>query len=79
MKISTDRRQTSWLFTQRRREIELGATEDKSSEWQGGGLEPETTRLQDHHRNHSATPPRVTLAIDALSIGVISHFGLLVT
>ena len=46
---------------------------NKSSEWQGGGLEPEKTRLQDQNPNHSATPPRVTSAIDALS----GHFGLL--
>ena len=55
--IPTGRRQISWLFAKRSRGVELGAIENKSSEWQGGGLGPGTTRLQVQHPNHSATPP----------------------
>ena len=59
------------IYTALRRSWTQG--KNKSSEWQGGGLEAKTTRLQDQNPNHSATPPRVTSAIDALS----GHFGLL--
>ena len=45
VRIPTDGRLTSWLFT-RRGGVEFGATEDKSVQWQGGGLEPETSGLQ---------------------------------
>ena len=38
--IPTGRRQISWLFAKRSRGVELGAIENKSSEWQGGGLGP---------------------------------------
>ena len=55
--ILIGRRQISWLFAKRSRGVELRAIENKSSEWQGGGLGPRTTRLQVHHPNHSATPP----------------------
>ena len=55
LKIPTGRKQTSWLFTQRSQEVELGAIENKSREWQGGGLEPGTTRLQVQRPNHSTT------------------------
>ena len=44
LKIPIGRRQTSWLFTQRSRIVESRATENKSSEWQGGGIEPRITR-----------------------------------
>ena len=40
LKIPPGRRQTSFLFIQRSREVELRATENKYSEWQGGGPEP---------------------------------------
>ena len=59
LKIPTGRRQTSWLFTQRSQGVELGATENKSNAWQGGGLEPGTTRLQVQHPNYLAKPPPV--------------------
>ena len=45
LKIPTGRRQTSWLFT-KHAGVEFGATEDKSIQWQGGGLEPGTSGLQ---------------------------------
>ena len=45
LKTPTGRRQTSWLFT-KRAGVEFGATEDKSIQWQGGGLEPGTSGLQ---------------------------------
>ena len=56
LKIPTGRRQTSWLFTQRSRGVELGATENKSREWRDGGLEP-GARLQVQHPNYSNSPP----------------------
>ena len=55
LKTPTGRRQTSWLFT-KRAGVEFGATEDKSIQWQGGGLEPGTSGLQVQHPNHKATP-----------------------
>ena len=45
LRIPTGGRLTSWLFTQRG-EFEFGATEDKSIQWQGAGLEPGTSGLQ---------------------------------
>ena len=45
LKTPTGRRQTSWLFT-KRAGVEFGATEDKSIQWQGGGLELGTSGLQ---------------------------------
>ena len=39
VRIRTGGRLTSWLFT-RRGGVEFGATEDKSIQWQGGGIEP---------------------------------------
>ena len=57
LKIPTGRRLTSWLFTQRSHGVELGVTDNKSSEWQGGGLEPRTTRLQVQHPNQSLVFP----------------------
>ena len=45
VRIPTGRRLASWLFTQRGG-VEFGATEDKSIQWQGGGLEPGTSGLQ---------------------------------
>ena len=72
LKIPTGRRQTSWLFTQRSRGVELGARTNPVN-GRVEHLNPETTRLQNQNPNHSATPPRVTSAIDALS----GHFGLL--
>ena len=45
LRIPTGGRLTSWLFT-RRGGVEFGATEDKSMQWQGGGFEPRTARLQ---------------------------------
>ena len=39
------------------RGVEIGATENNSSERQGGGLEPGITRLQVQHPNNSDTPP----------------------
>ena len=57
LKIPPGRRQTSLLFIQRSREVELRATEKKYSEWQGGGPEPGITRLQVQHPNHLTTPP----------------------
>ena len=64
LKIPTSRRQTSWLFTvQRSRGVELGATENKSREWQDGGLEP-GARLQVQHPNYSNSPPPIAGCID---------------
>ena len=63
LKIPTGRRQTSWLFTQRSRGVELGATENKSIEWQDGGLEPRA-RLQVQHPNYSNSPPPIAGCID---------------
>ena len=54
LKTPTGRRQTSWLFT-KRAGVEFGATEDKSIQWQGGGLEPGTSGLQVQRPNHKAT------------------------
>ena len=54
LKTPTGRRQTSWLFT-KRAGVEFGATEDKSIQWQGGGLEPGTSGLQVQRPNHQAT------------------------
>ena len=51
LKTPTGRRQTSWLFT-KRAGVEFGATEDKSIQWQGGGLEPRTSGLQVQRPNH---------------------------
>ena len=45
LRIPTGGRLTSWLFT-RHGGVEFGATEDKSIQWQGGGFEPGTSRLQ---------------------------------
>ena len=45
LKIPTGGRQTSRLFTKRSQGVEFGATENKSNELQGGGLEPGTIRL----------------------------------
>ena len=45
LRIPTGGRLTSWLFT-RRGGVEFGATEDKSIQWQGGGLEPGTSGIQ---------------------------------
>ena len=45
VRIPTGGRLTSWLFT-RRGGVEFGATEDKSIQWQGGGLEPGTSGIQ---------------------------------
>ena len=55
LKSPTGGRQTSRLFTKCGQGVELGATENKSNELQGGGIEPGTTRLQAQHPNHSAT------------------------
>ena len=49
LKIPTGGWQTSWLFTQHSRGVELRATQNKSSQWQGGGLEHGTTRFQVQH------------------------------
>ena len=49
LKIPTGRRQTSWLFTQHSRGVELEATKNKSDEWRGGGPEPGTSRLHVQH------------------------------
>ena len=47
------RRQISWLFTKRVGfELIFGATEDKSIQWQEGGLEPGTSGLQVQRPNH---------------------------
>ena len=54
LKTPTGWRQTSWLFT-KRAGVEFGATEDKSIQWQGGGLEPGTSGLQAQRPNHQAT------------------------
>ena len=45
LRIPTGGRLTSWLFTQRGG-VEFRATEDKSIQRQGGGLEPGTSGLQ---------------------------------
>ena len=47
LKIPTGRRQTSW-----RAGVAFGATEDKSIQWQGEGLEPGTSGLQVQRLNH---------------------------
>ena len=49
LRIPTGGRLTSWLFTQRGG-VEFGTTEDKSIQWQGGGLEPGTSGLQVQHQ-----------------------------
>ena len=63
LKIPTGRRQTSWLFTQRSRGVELGATENKSREWRDRGLEP-GARLQVQHPNYSNSPPPLAGCVD---------------
>ena len=55
-------RQTIWLFTQRSR-VELGEAKNKSSKWQGRGLEHGTIRLQVQHPNHSASWPPLQLLL----------------
>ena len=58
LKISTDWRQTSWLFKQHSQGVELRVHENKFSDWQGG-LEPRTTRLQVQHPNLlTVLPPK---------------------
>ena len=57
LKISTDWRQTSWLFKQHSQGVELRVHEKKFNDWQGGRLEPRTTRLQVQHPNHLAVLP----------------------
>ena len=52
--LKTPTGRTSWLFT-KRAGVEFGATEDKSIQWQGGGLEPGTSGLQVQRPNHYAT------------------------
>ena len=43
--------QTSWLFT-KRVGFELGATKDKSIQWQGREIEPGTSGLEVQRPNH---------------------------
>ena len=57
LKISTDWRQTSWLFKQHSQGVELRVHENKFSDWQGGRLELRTTRLEVQHPNHLAVLP----------------------
>ena len=45
VRIPTGGGLTSWLFT-RRGGVEFGATEDKSIQCKGGGLEPGTSGIQ---------------------------------
>lgn len=59
LKVPTGRRQTRWLFTQHSQGVELRATKNISSEWQGEGLETGTNKLQVWGPNHSATPPKM--------------------
>ena len=59
LRIPTGGRLTSWLFTQRGG-VEFGATEDKSIQWQGGGLEPGTSGLQ---VQRLTTRPRNTIIL----------------
>ena len=40
------RKQPNWLFTKHNQGAELEAGNNNSSELQGGGLEPKTTKLQ---------------------------------
>ena len=54
--MPTGRRQTSWLMT-KHDGVYFGTTENKSSQWQRGGLEAETSGLQVQRPNHYATPP----------------------
>ena len=54
-KIPTGRRQTRGLITEDSQGVEQGATENKSSEWQGGVLEP---RTPDYKSSTLATRPR---------------------
>ena len=51
LKIPTGRRQISWVFT-KRGGVEFGTTENKSSYWQRGELEPGTSGLQVQRPNH---------------------------
>ena len=44
VRIPTGGGLTSWLFT-RRGGVEFGATEDKSIQWQGGGLKAGTSGI----------------------------------
>ncbi len=61
LRIPTGGRLTSWLFTQRG-EIEFGAAEDKSIQWQGGGLEPVTSGLQvQRPTTRPRSPPKYLL------------------
>ena len=57
LKIPTGWRQTSWLFKQHSQGVKLRVHENKFSDWQGGGLEPRTTRLQVQHPNLLAVLP----------------------
>ena len=60
LRIPTGGRLTSWLFTQRGG-VEFGATEDKSIQWQGGGLEPGTSGLQvQHPTTRPRSPPELS-------------------
>ena len=76
LRIPTGGRLTSWLFTQRGG-VEFGATEDKSIQWQGGGLEPGTSGLQVQHpttRPRSPPPGVLKLYFFKKSSKKLSHF-----
>ena len=57
LKFPTGRRQTSWLFTKRDREIELRATKKQIPLMAGGGPEPGTSGLQHQCPKLSAMLP----------------------
>ena len=62
LRIPTDGRLTSWLFTQRGG-VEFGANEDKSIKRQGGGFEPGTSGLQIQHPTTRPRSPSSHLTI----------------
>ena len=48
LRIPTGGRLTSWLFT-KRGGVEFGATEDKSIQWKGGGLQVQRPTTRPRH------------------------------
>ena len=49
LRIATGGKLTRRLFTQRGRGVQFGTSENKSRLGQGGGFEPETSRLKIQH------------------------------
>ena len=74
LRIPAGGRLTSWLFT-RRGEVEFGATEDKSIQWQGGGFEPGNSRLQVQRPTTRARLPPYILSNHAFCRLYLLFFG----